>query len=46
MKFFKKIYSIELKILRKFGSRFTYLLLFLSIIGCYYLGYIVGKIIF
>ena len=46
MKFLKMIYDIELKMREAVGTIFTYLLIVLSIIGCYFLGYYMGKIIF
>ena len=46
MKFLKRIYDIELKMREAVGTRFTYLLIVLSIIGCYFLGYYMGKIVF
>lgn len=46
MKFLKMIYDIELKMRKAVGTRFTYLLIVLSIIGCYFLGFVIGKIIF
>lgn len=46
MKFLQKIYNIEMKMRKAVGTRFTYLLIVLSIIGCYFLGFIIGKIIF
>lgn len=45
-KFLKRIYDIELKMRKALGSRFTYLLIVLLIIGCYFLGCCMGKIIF
>ncbi len=45
-KFLKRIYDIELKMREAVGTRFTYLLIVLSIIGCYFLGCCMGKIIF
>ena len=46
MKFLQKIYNIEMKMRKAVGTRFTYLLIVLAIIGCYFLGYCMGKIIF
>lgn len=46
MKFLQKIYDIEMKMRKAVGTRFTYLLIVLSIIGCYFLGCCMGKIIF
>ena len=46
MKFLKMIYDIEVKMRDAVGTRFTYLLIVLSIIGCYFLGFVIGKIIF
>ena len=46
MKFLKMIYDIELKMREAVGTRFTYLLIVLSIIGCYFLGCCMGEIIF
>ena len=46
MKFLKMIYDIELKMRKAVGTRFIYLLIVLSIIGCYFLGYCMVKIIF
>ena len=46
MKFLQKIYAIEMKMRKAVGTRFTYLLIVLSIIGCYFLGYCMVKIIF
>ncbi|MBS5794970.1 MAG: hypothetical protein KIC92_09535 [Clostridiales bacterium] len=46
MKFLQKIYNIELKMRETLGTRFTYLLIVLAIIGCYFLGYCMGKIVF
>ena len=46
MKILKKIYEIENKLCKTLGSRFTYLLIFLAVIGCYFLGYEIVKIIF
>ena len=45
-KFLKKIYDIELKMREVLGIRFTYLLVVLLIIVCYFLGFVIGKIIF
>ena len=45
-KFLKKIYDIELKMREVLGIRFTYLLVVLLIIVCYFLGFGIGKIIF
>ena len=45
-KFLKRIYDIEMKMRKALGTRFTYLLIVLSIIGCYFLGYYMGKIVF
>ena len=45
-KFLKRIYDLEMKMHKAVGPRFTYLLIVLSIIGCYFLGFIIGKIIF
>lgn len=46
MKFLQKIYGLEMKIREVVGTRFTYLLIVLAIIGCYFLGFVIGKIIF
>ena len=46
MKCIKRIYDIELKMREALGSRFTYLLIVLLIICCYFLGYYMGKIVF
>lgn len=45
-KILKKIYKIELKIRNALGDKFTYLLIILSSIACYFLGREVGKIAF
>ena len=45
-KILQKIYDIEMKMRKAVGIRFIYLLIVLSIIGCYFLGFIIGKIIF
>ncbi|MBS5794746.1 MAG: hypothetical protein ACLUCH_05105 [Lachnospirales bacterium] len=45
-KFLKRIYDIELKMREAVGTRFTYLLIVLAIIVCYFLEYYMGKIIF
>lgn len=45
-KFLKRIYYIEMKMRKALGTRFTYLLIILAIIVCYFLGFIIGKIIF
>lgn len=39
MKCIQRIYDIELKMREVLGIRFTY-------IGCYFLGFVIGKIIF
>ena len=46
MKFLQKIYDIEMKMRETLGTRFTYLLIILAIIVCYFLGFVIGKIIF
>ncbi len=46
LKIFKIIQNIEIKLKNKIGYRHTYILLFIGVICCYYLGYIIGKIIF
>nr|WP_317357300.1 hypothetical protein [uncultured Tyzzerella sp.] len=45
-KILKKIYKTEKRICSALGIKITYLLIFLSTIGFYFLGYIIGKIIF
>ena len=45
-KILKKIYIIEKKVCSALGIKITYLLIFLSVISFYFLGYIIGKIIF
>ena len=45
-KFLRTMYNLELKMCEALGTRFTYLLLALSVIGCYLLGYEIGKIVF
>ena len=45
-KFLQKIYDIELKMREVLGIRFTYLLIVLSIIGCYFFRLFYRKIIF
>ncbi len=46
MKFLQKIYDLEMKMREAVGTRFTYLLIVLAIIVCYFLGFVIGKIIF
>ena len=45
-KILQKIYDIEMKMRKAVGTRFIYLLIVLAIIGCYFLGFVIGKIIF
>lgn len=45
-KFLKRIYDLEMKMREAVGTGFTYLLIVLAIIGCYFLGYCMVKIIF
>lgn len=42
----KKIEEFEIKIDKKIGTKYKYLILYCSMIGCYLIGYIIGKIIF
>ena len=46
LKIIKKLEDIEIKLKNKLGYKYIYITLFLSIVACYYLGYIIGKIIF
>lgn len=45
-KFLKRIYDLEMKMREAVGTGFTYLLIVLAIIVCYFLGFVIGKIIF
>ncbi len=46
LKIFRKIQDIEIKLKNKIGNNYTYILFFIVVISFYYLGYIIGKIIF
>lgn len=46
LKIIKRLEHIEKKLKSKLGYKYTYIILFLSILTCYYLGYILGKVIF
>lgn len=46
LKILKIIQSKEAKLKNKIGYKYTYILLAIGILSCYYLGYIIGKFIF
>ncbi len=46
IKILKKIEEFEIKLDKKIGTKCKYLILYCSIISCYFIGYIYGKIIF
>ena len=42
----KRIEEFEIKLDKKIGTKYKYLILYCSMISCYFIGYIIGKIIF
>lgn len=46
IKILKKIEEFEIKLDEKIERKYKYLILYCLIISCYFIGYVIGKIIF